>query len=125
MSADMKPCPFCGSKNVSVIYEGSGDYSALCHNGCCGPFARSEIEAVVAWNRRAPAVAAPGDAEDAERYRWLRDGVSNNRMPHVTQYPAQKFDNPRMPQIRDVGMDAAIDAAMARIQSQQGKGAAS
>lgn len=54
------------------------------------------------------------NASDAARYRWLRDGWgrTSNRMPHITQYPAQQFDKPRMPQISDVGMDAAIDAAM-------------
>jgi hypothetical protein len=54
------------------------------------------------------------DIKDAARYRWLRDGWgrTSNRMPHITQYPAQQFDKPRMPQIRDVGLDAAIDAAM-------------
>lgn len=52
------------------------------------------------------------DRKDAARYRFLRNGASNNRVPHITQYPAQEFDNPRMPQIRDVGLDAAIDAAI-------------
>lgn len=52
------------------------------------------------------------DRKDAARYRFLRNGASNNRVPHITQYPAQDFDKPRMPQIRDVGLDAAIDAAI-------------
>ena len=51
---------------------------------------------------------------DAERYRWLRAtwGRASNRVPHVTQYQAQQFDKQPMPQISDVGLDSAIDAAM-------------
>jgi hypothetical protein len=74
------------------------------------------------------------DAEDARRYRWLlgelptklefqtRWGVSN-RMPRLTQYPAQTFDEPKIEQCYDYAahrwdrekldrlIDSAIDAA--------------
>ena len=49
--------------------------------------------------------------EDAERYRWLRDEARTNRAPHIFQYPAQSFDHPQYPHFKDVGLDAAIDAA--------------
>jgi len=49
--------------------------------------------------------------EDAARYRWLRDEARTNRVPHIFQYPAQSFDHPQYPHFKDVGLDAAIDAA--------------
>lgn len=52
--------------------------------------------------------------KDAERYRWLRDRPSNNRVPHVTQWAATD-----LPHYRDVGMDTAIDAA---IEKERGNG---
>ena len=52
--------------------------------------------------------------QDAERYRWLRDRAgATNRQPHIAQWPAASIDEAvKYPQIRHVGLDAAIDAAM-------------
>lgn len=56
-------------------------------------------------------------AMDAARYRWLRDVAPNlgNRVPHVSQYPPASFDGHEYDamQVHRVGMDAAIDAAIA------------
>ena len=57
------------------------------------------------------AAALEAAQEDAERYRWLRDDVQTNRAPHIYQYPAQSFDNPKLPHFKDVGLDTAIDQA--------------
>lgn len=56
------------------------------------------------------------DTKDAERYRWLRDiaPTLGNRAPHVTQYPGQSFDKTTYLDATKVGLDAAIDAAMAQ-----------
>jgi len=59
--------------------------------------------------------------EDAERYRWLRDGKNpGNRYPHLTQYPYQPdLDKVQIPQmvvggrLRPENIDAAIDSARA------------
>lgn len=52
-------------------------------------------------------------ARDAARYRWLRDSGFGNRVPHLAQYPYQaRVDARRYPQMGEVGIDAAIDAAM-------------
>lgn len=57
------------------------------------------------------AAALEAAREDAERYRLLRDESRTNRAPHIFQYPAQSFDHPQYPHFKDVGLDAAIDAA--------------
>lgn len=58
---DLKPCPFCGCKSVSVVYydpydgyQGNlGVYRVLCHN-CHAQIERdTKIKAIVQWNRRA------------------------------------------------------------------------
>ncbi len=54
---------------------------------------------------------------DAERYRWLREQyyapwwATSNRMPHIDQYPDQDHDLIKYLQIKNVGLDAAIDFA--------------
>lgn len=61
----LKPCPFCGSKNVLLLTEKElkedetkGDYmTVVCdlHRGGCGAtsgFRQYEEDAVDAWNRR-------------------------------------------------------------------------
>lgn len=60
--------------------------------------------------------AFANDTKDAERYRWLRDiaPTLGNRAPHVTQYPGQSFDKTTYLDATKVGLDAAIDAAMAQ-----------
>lgn len=67
--AELKPCPFCGSKKIIIEAFGFGDYSAKCSN--CGAqtarhrtnidinrwdivsFDERAKEAIKAWNRRA------------------------------------------------------------------------
>ena len=51
---ELKPCPFCGSKNIDLV-----DYSAVivfvqCDD-CCATFPQFDTkeEAIEAWNRRA------------------------------------------------------------------------
>lgn len=49
---------------------------------------------------------------DAERYQWLRKQFysdSNNRTPHISQYPDPSGEYVQL----TAGVDAAIDAAMA------------
>lgn len=54
---DLKPCPFCGSKNVTII-EGVTNFFekinyVLCRScQCRGASSRFEERAVEVWNRR-------------------------------------------------------------------------
>lgn len=57
MSKELKPCPFCGSKNV-VLENKNGGYQVRCR--FCGARGKytvvglhgSRMEAINAWNRR-------------------------------------------------------------------------
>ena len=59
MTNDLKPCPFCGSKDVGVYEDIYGNYAnilkcVLCRTCNCRTSARrNENEVVEAWNRRA------------------------------------------------------------------------
>ena len=51
--AELKPCPFCGGTNLTMV-SCEGEYYAgcfTCHT--CGPGGTSREEAIEAWNRRA------------------------------------------------------------------------
>ncbi len=55
---ELKPCPFCGSESVSIMYNHHGDYAVNCDatRGGCGAtsgYAQMREAAVAAWNRRA------------------------------------------------------------------------
>ena len=58
MSTQVKPCPFCGSRNLEPMDTGwsmLGDYgeTILCLTcEACGPWKRDEREAWAAWNER-------------------------------------------------------------------------
>ena len=51
---ELKPCPFCGGKELSVISVLGEDYYVEC-SSCttCGPSGETYEEAIEAWNRRA------------------------------------------------------------------------
>lgn len=55
----LKPCPFCGSKDVACMEQALGNYLNVfqyvaCKTcGCRTLFSRSESIVVKAWNRRA------------------------------------------------------------------------
>ena len=56
--AELKPCPFCGSKDVSnswyydEAYEGK-IFHVRCHKcAALGPIEATEQQAIDAWNRR-------------------------------------------------------------------------
>ncbi len=69
MSAELKPCPFCGG---AAVLDGKSDYCRVRCETCCtegstasfdsenaDDIERAEAEAITAWNRRPPAPAAP------------------------------------------------------------------
>lgn len=77
LSEDLKPCPFCASKNVvpNQVSSGGG-WGVLCRN--CHAYqdtrALTQAEAIAAWNRRAPLDALepalssqPDRTEEGER----------------------------------------------------------
>lgn len=48
--AELKPCPFCGSKNINPDYL---DYELWCDDcDTKGPTADSKKDAIVKWNKR-------------------------------------------------------------------------
>lgn len=50
---ELKPCPFCGGKDISIINHTAMGYWASCGPcGAIGPTRQTEEEAVEAWNRR-------------------------------------------------------------------------
>ena len=86
--SEMKPCPFCGGPvelertvgSYERVRNGRPFWGVVCRNtinlgGTCAiqqiPSA-SEEAAIERWNRRAQ-LEASADAEDAERYRHLRE----------------------------------------------------
>ena len=53
----IKPCPFCGTKNVKIKDNHSGAYWVLCPEcGCQLYCERSVEEAVDLWNARTPII---------------------------------------------------------------------
>lgn len=59
MTEELKPCPFCGNKDVSVADTGSAWVRCLVPDcGCEGPVCESEIDAVHAWNCRVVVASA-------------------------------------------------------------------
>ena len=51
--AELKPCPFCGSKAVSAIDFVQYKYGVYCINcDACGPMAKTKQRAIDAWNKR-------------------------------------------------------------------------
>ncbi|MEH4296552.1 Lar family restriction alleviation protein [Enterobacter ludwigii] len=53
--SELKPCPFCESKDNAVLsYCDQEWFHAYCYNcGANGPEEKTEAEAALAWSRRA------------------------------------------------------------------------
>lgn len=58
--AELKPCPFCGEKNIEVFiheYHGwpsySRTYKVICFSCSAQLYRGSKEEVIAAWNRRA------------------------------------------------------------------------
>lgn len=50
---DLKPCPFCGSKHVVIVFGNGDDHLVECEScAACGPTEDTRQEAAEAWNRR-------------------------------------------------------------------------
>ena len=64
MDAELKPCPFCGSKNLEVQVENFRESNEQWYVEClgCGMVSHKEYpseKAIAAWNTRVPPKAAP------------------------------------------------------------------
>ena len=56
MSDKLLPCPFCGNKEIDEMEAVNGTYWTGCYPcDVQGPAKKSKIDAIAAWNRRAPA----------------------------------------------------------------------
>lgn len=57
MADTIKPCPFCGSEDVTIDYvmtpTGRCINVLCCDCTACGPMVGAEPEAIAAWNQRA------------------------------------------------------------------------
>lgn len=65
MSAELKPCPFCGCHGIDFITHNHQRHTIKCQD-CPGRaefFSSDSEQAVEAWNRRAAAPSA--DAQEA------------------------------------------------------------
>ena len=51
--AELKPCPFCGGKQLSFNNAYGVCWLTCTDCGCEGPDGYGEAEAIEAWNRRA------------------------------------------------------------------------
>jgi len=78
-----KPCPFCGSTDLEACHKPDpsppsypdGVWVVECFGcGALGPFCEELQNATKTWNDRGVVEPPAGrsDAEDAERYRWMR-----------------------------------------------------
>lgn len=109
------PCPFCGCDDIRESGDnGYGAFWCMCED--CGvntseTGVKSQAEANERWNYRAtPSAGLRGDAEDAARYRWLRDQKSFRiPIPHPAE-PNLAYWGVYL--IAGGSLDAAIDAAM-------------
>lgn len=77
MAADVLPCPFCGAAGTTFKDAGLR-WFAHCTNDECDSVSTNkptEAEAIAAWNRRAPAAAAPAtrEADEAEIVRQMAE----------------------------------------------------
>lgn len=122
LSAELLPCPFCGAvaPNVAVRTltqingedDGMPDVFAVncsfTESGCgaTGQYSSRVDEAIAAWNTRTPATQTNGDAQDAARYRYLR----NNE---IHTYGEEDFElRFRYGHLFNETLDKAIDAAI-------------
>jgi sarcosine oxidase delta subunit len=71
------PCPFCGSKNVSLSQGAHADGKPWPYIECAECAACAEP---AFWNRRAALSQRPEStsSRDAARYRWLLDNARNS-----------------------------------------------
>ena len=52
-NTELKPCPFCGGKNIEIV---KGKYfwrGTCCSCGATSPYSHYKKTAIEAWNRRA------------------------------------------------------------------------
>lgn len=89
MTADLKPCPFCGSApelRSSHGWYAVGCYTAKCPASIHALTHRSESAAVATWNTRAPGVTATvkesltagaPEPQASEHCTWMQDGEAD------------------------------------------------
>lgn len=82
-AVELLPCPFCGGRAISHRNPGLARWAVSCTQCDCKPLnhcARTEAEAIAAWNKRVPATALTALTERVERMegenRALKDWLS-------------------------------------------------
>lgn len=112
LTAILKPCPFCGESLIPYFppdypegyYAHDGNKESLA--GCLLRDIKVAAKGCEAWNRRIPEAQAlaviEGDAKDAARYRWLRNGC-DQKDSAATRIAAKCYG---------LEWDERIDAAM-------------
>lgn len=85
----LEPCPWHGDHR-DLLMESSGPscFWIVCNRsscGCEGPYARTEAEAIAAWNRRSPVLASglaiQAEAELRAALEFYRDGYTFTTNP--------------------------------------------
>ena len=78
MTEKLKPCPFCGSKNVTVCELYPSSYARCRACGAEGSLRDSHDEAAAAWNRRTDAkeLVARINISDEQVRRMVDEAVS-------------------------------------------------
>lgn len=98
-------CPFCGG--VATV-GGLVPWVECQSCGASGPQKTTDEEAIAAWNHR----HSGGDGEDAARYRWLREHVTDRFVRNNEHEPCLLLPH-NVDYLSPDEIDAAIDEARA------------
>lgn len=98
MSAELKPCPACGSHNVNYLNstEESETYHFVSCQECLifsGPIMNSKEEAIAAWNAIPRALEWTNEPPKVPGWYWFRN-LSKPTMLHIKRVPMERKPHP-------------------------------
>lgn len=111
------PCPFCGGEAYWRNGRRGPSFYVTCKNcEVIGPVTVTLDTAITAWNTRANSAEIAGALRDAERFRWLREHVTDRFVRNNEHEPCLLLPH-NVDYLSPDEIDTAIDSAM-----QQGGG---